>query len=120
MTPHTERLLQRLSLKYSDHDTTNFNVLDYVSAMGSPLDARMYAKLFWPEFIEVHGMVFLQETLEDDADVAKLADALNSPGHDLSEIERSFNLVEVPSGLFAQSLAESTVEEDQLLARDPS
>jgi len=52
-------LIKRLSTLYAEKDTTNFNALDYVYAVGSPLQALMYSKLFWPEFIEIEDMVFL-------------------------------------------------------------
>jgi hypothetical protein len=50
-------LIKRLSTLYAEEDTTNFNVLDYVYVFGSPLQALMYSKLFWPEFIEIEDMV---------------------------------------------------------------
>ena len=49
-----------LSKKYSGHDTTNFGVSDFLAAFGSPVDALLYLRLFWPEFVCFEGMVFRQ------------------------------------------------------------
>ena len=73
-------LLKRLRQLHRDLDTTNFDVLDFVAAFGSPLEALMYPRLFWPEFVEVAGMVFLKESMEDEEDRQRLADALKRYG----------------------------------------
>ena len=42
-------ILEKLKKKYKEKDTTNFNISDFIYAVGSPLDAIMYLKLFWPD-----------------------------------------------------------------------
>ena len=51
---------------------SGFTVYDVVHAKGSPLDAVMYAHLFWPEFVTVDDMTFLPFTVEDEADQARV------------------------------------------------
>ncbi len=114
MNLNARELAERLRMKYSNLDATNFNVLDFLGPIGSPLDALMYARLFWPEFVEVDGMVFRKETMEDRDDRDRLAQALGRLGNPC-EIEKSFNLVEVPSGLFSRAIGESTEQEDRLI-----
>lgn len=110
-------LIAELTKKYSDQDTTNFGVLDFISAFGSPLDALAYCRLFRPRFVELEGMVFRQECLEDDEDQKSVLGTLQRFGGDKVRTERSFNLVEVPSGLFSRQAGESSNEADQELAR---
>ena len=112
-------LLKRLHQLYPDPDTTNFDVLDFVAAFGSPLEALMYSRLFWPEFVEIEGMVFLRETMEDEDDHERLADAFKRYGDDRTQTEKAFNLVEVPALLFSsyEAYRQTTEEEALWLAR---
>ena len=89
-------------------------MLDFVAAFGSPLQALMYSRLFWPEFVKIGGMVFLKESMEYEDDRRRLADALEHYEGDLTRTEQSFNLLEVPSGLFTryEALDETTEVED--------
>jgi hypothetical protein len=96
-------------------DTSGFNFFDFLHAYGSPLDALFYSRLFWPEFVEIDGMVFLKETIEDDDDKARLNEALKRYEGDKTKTEKSFNIAEIPS-LFGKNLAETTDEEDLVLA----
>jgi|SRR5215208_3307734 len=114
-----EQLLKRLRQLYTDLDTTNFDVLDFVAAFGSPLQALLYSRLFWPEFVEIDGMVFLKESMEEEDDRRRLAEALEHYGGDLTRTEQAFNLVEVPSMLFTgyEALNETTEEENLWLAQ---
>ena len=106
-----------LSKKHSGHDTTNFGVSDFLAAFGSPVDALMYLRLFWPEFVCFEGMVFRQETLEDQEDREQVRGALRQYAGDRTKTEQAFNLVEVPSGLFSSFASESSDELDELLAQ---
>ena len=94
-------------------------MLDFVAAFGSPLQALMYSGLFWPELVEIGGMVFLKESLEYEDDRRRLAEALAHYGGDLTQTEQAFNLVEVPSGLFTgyEARKQTTEEEDLWLAQ---
>lgn len=102
-------------VKCKDEDTSGFNYFDFLHALGSSLDALFYSRLFWPEFVEINGMVFLKETIEDDDDKDRLDEALERYGGDKTKTEQSFNITEIPS-LFGKNLAETTDEEDFVLA----
>lgn len=108
--------LGRLRERYREHDTSNFNVLDFVGAFGSPFEALAYSRLFWPDFVEINDMVFLKETIENDDDRERLRKAHERYGGDRRMTEESFNLVEVPSTLFGPRLGETTEVEDRWLA----
>lgn len=110
-----EELLLHLRAKYGEHDTHGFNFFDLLHLIGSPLDALLYSKLFWPEFVEIEGMFFLKETVEDDSDRDRIFKALKQYGEDKSKVEQSFNLIEIPS-IFGKHLAETTDDEDRFLA----
>ncbi len=108
-------LLSIFKQKYKNRDSTGFNYFDFLHAEGSPFNALFYSQLFWPEFIEIDGMVFLRETIEDDADKKRLYEALDRYEDNKIKTEQSFNLVEIPS-LFGRNSAETTEEEDMYLA----
>lgn len=102
-------------VKCKGQDSSGFNFFDFLHAHGSPLDALFYSRLFWPEFVEINGMVFLKETIEDDDDRGRLDEALERYDGDKTKTEQSFNLTEIPS-LFGKNLAETSDEEDLVLA----
>jgi hypothetical protein len=108
-------LLSVLKQKYKNQDSTGFNYFDFLHAEGSPFNALFYSQLFWPEFIEIDGMVFLRETIEDNSDKKRLYEALDLYEGDKIKTEQSFNLVEIPS-LFGKNSTETTEEEDMYLA----
>jgi len=109
-------LIKRLSSLYTEQDTTNFNVLDYVYAFGSPLQALMYSKLFWPEFIEIEDMVFLKDRMEDEDDRRAVLKVLEQHEGNRSKTEQAFNLFEIPQDMFGKKMGETTEEEDRYLA----
>ena len=109
-------LIKRLSSLYIEQDTTNFNVLDYVYAFGSPLQALMYSKLFWPEFIEIEDMVFLKDRMEDEDDRRAVLKVLEQHEGNRSKTEQAFNLFEIPQDMFGKKMGETTEEEDRYLA----
>jgi hypothetical protein len=105
-----------LRSKYAASDTANFCVSDFLAAFGSPLDTVMYLRLLWPEFIRFEGMVFREETLEDDEDRRRVYDTLTRYSGDRTKTEQSFNLVEIPSGIFTSKAFESSDDVDEFLA----
>jgi hypothetical protein len=109
-------LIEHLRKVHSKHDTSNFNILDFMSAFGSPLDGLVYSRLFWPEFIEFKEMIFLKESIEDEDDKRKIAETFKRYGGDKTKTEQSFNLIEIPSGFFTRGLGDTTEEEDRWLA----
>jgi len=96
-------------------DNTGFNPFDLIHKFGSPLIALLYSELFWPEFVELEGMVFLASDVEDEADRARIRDVLTRCAGDKQKVEMSFNCIEVPS-LFGPRAEESSDSEDRLLA----
>src|SRR5262245_45846946 len=109
-------LIKRLSSLYTEQDTINFNVLDYVYAFGSPLQALMYSKLFWPEFIEIEDMVFLKDRMENGDDRSAVLKVLEQHEGNRRKTERAFNLFEIPPDIFGKKMGETTEEEDRYLA----
>lgn len=59
-----ELIIEHLKKIYSDKDTTNFDLLDFVGAFGSIPMALAYSKLFWPDFVEFYEMIFLKDIFE--------------------------------------------------------
>lgn len=111
---HRSTLLSRLRAAFPGEDNTGFNALDLIHKFGGPLIALMYSELFWPEFREFQGMVLLADVVEDDEDEARV-DALLRQHGDRTEVEKAFNLVEVPL-LFGEAAGEATEEEADFLA----
>ena len=107
-------LIEHLKEFYSKEDTRNFNVLNFVGAYGSPLLALAYAKLFWADFVEFKEMIFLADNLSEDAK-EKIEELLDN-NYKNKEIEKSFNLIEVPSGIFGKNAGDTYDEEDYQLA----
>ena len=108
-------LLSVFQKKYKGLDSTGFNYFDFLHAQGSPFNALFYSPLFWPEFVEIDGMVFLQSSVEDIEDRKRLKEALHRHKGDKTKTEKAFNLIEIPS-LFGKNISETTDEEDAFLA----
>jgi len=109
-------IVKILSSKFSQHNTANYNALDFLHAFGSPIDALMYLSLFWPDCIEFEGMIFRHDVIESKEDHQRVREALAKNGGDKSRTEASFNIVDVPCMLFSHEAAESPDEVDQYLA----
>jgi hypothetical protein len=103
-----EQLVKQLTEHYVAHDTTQFGIFDFLFAFGSPLEAATYARLFWPDFLVLDEMVFLASVIEDDSDVERVRNALANSGMDRPTIEKSFNSLEIPSGIFGRRAEESS------------
>jgi len=108
-------LVRRLANQHGDIDSSGFNITDFVHAVGSGLDALMYSRLFWPEFVEIRGMIFLKETVEDEEDRSLVAKTLERYGGQKQPVEKDLNFVEV-AHLFGSRAGETTEAEDSLLA----
>jgi len=113
-----EEVLRRLREAYRDLGIENesFDFRDMIHAVGSPLDALMYSTLFWPQFVEIDGMIFLEGTIEDEEDRQRLEEVFAKYDEDVARTEQDFNLVEVPSDLFGRRAGNTTEEEDRRLA----
>lgn len=111
-----EQLIASLRKHHADADTRRFNVLDFLSAFGNPLDALMYAKLFWPDFVEYKGMIFLKDHVEDEEDRARIMQALETFSKP-NEVEESFNRFLIPFSFFASGSSITNDNEDLQLAK---
>lgn len=100
------RLLQLLYFKHAHIDSTNFDVFDFISATGSPLDAWMYSCLFWPDFVEFEGMVFRESVACDDEFEQSVREAMINAKGDLRYVEESFSIMELPYNVFVHAHAE--------------
>ena len=109
-----DHLLRKLIDLSPDKDFTGFNVFDFIYSEGSPLEAITYSMLFWPDFVEIDGMVFLKWTFENQADFNRLQQALLKYGGDRQKTEESFNFFDV-SSLFGRRIGDTTDEEDSWL-----
>ena len=109
MTSPDDWLIEQLAQKHDQNDTTNFKVLDFVAAFGSPLDAVMYTRLFWPEFVEIDDMILLGSVIESEEDKHNLRNTLRNYNGDRCKTERDFNFIEIPSHVFSSyRIAECT------------
>jgi hypothetical protein len=100
-----DQFIMRLKAMFPDRDATGFNTFDFIHAEGLPLQALLFTRLFWPEFVEIDGMVFLKEIIEDDEDRRRLTDAFKRYDGDRRKTEESFNFVEVPQ-LFGKRIGD--------------
>ena len=108
-------LLERLRRRFPDRTRAASRCWTFIYAAGSPVDALLYSRLFWPELLEVDGAVLLRDGVEDEDDLARVRASVRERGP--VETERRFNLREL-SDLFGKGLGE--IDDDQaemLLAR---
>lgn len=108
-------LLEALRERFPIPSPTPFNATDFIHAVGSPLEALMYCRLFWPAFVEIDQMAFLQDEIEDAEDVERVRHALATFNGDKRMTQCSFNTIEV-ADLFGRRAGESTEEQYALLA----
>lgn len=108
-------VLAHLREKFSGHDCTGFSYFDFLHAQGSPSDALFYSRLFWPEFVEIEDMIFMEGTIENAEDRVRLKSAYEKYEHDKTATEQDFNFVEV-AYLFGRNLSEISEAEYLLLA----
>ena len=116
MKKNYQDVVSELSRLYSDHDTTNFSVLDFVYVFGSPLEAAAYARLFWPDFVQIDEMVLRSDVIEDERDAQRVRRAFGRWIGDLRETERSFNRLVIPDDVFGKRIGESSDAIDEQLA----
>jgi len=107
--------LEAASRLWPEQDATGFHYFDFLHARGSPRQALFYSGLFWPQFVELEGMVFLEGTIEDESDRQRVRDALRRYGGNRVQTEQSINTVEIPP-LFGGRAGETTDGEDAFLA----
>ena len=110
-----DNLISHLKDHHATADTANFNVLDFVSAFGSPLEALAYSYLFWPDFIEFEGMIFHESVIENEDDRSRIRAALIEL-RIAEEVEKSFNQFLIPNDLFSSGLSTTSDVENVFLA----
>jgi len=91
-----------------------FTALDYVGALGSIREALLYSRLFLPEFIEVDGMVFLQDIFEDAGGQDAIR-KLHGRYGDKRKVEESLNSFDLKLNLPNQ-LGKNAPDDDRMLA----
>lgn len=112
-----EKLLRDLKSHFPDADTQAYSVLDFAFRYGSVLEALMFSRLLWPEFVEFEGMIFLKETAETVGFGDQIKGALKKFGGKKSAVERSFNLREVTTQLLGKDLKATTDEQIDCLEK---
>ncbi len=101
---------------FKEKNTQKFGPMDFIHRFTSPIMGLLFSELFWPEFIEIDNMVFLESTFEDKSDLKRLNDAVMRYKGDRHKVEKSFNTIEVPS-IFGARMEDTTDEEDLILAK---
>jgi hypothetical protein len=103
---------EALRRKYGSEERLGFGPLDFVYAVGSPVDLVMYAHLLWPEFVSKGGCVVLLRAVEDEEDLARLAHSVEKDG--VQKTEESFNFGEV-SELFGPRINDADDKLNEVL-----
>jgi hypothetical protein len=76
-------------------ENQNFAALDYVHKYGRASWALLMANLFLPEFCELDGSVLLSTAVEGEHSRSRFFDAVSSSSTSRSDLEQSFNFVEI-------------------------
>ena len=111
----TNELIRHLRGSHQGANTQSFDLSDFAFAFGSPLDALMYAKMCWPNFVEFSGMIFHSDVFNSDDDRER-AERMLTQVNSRTEVEKSFNQFEVPSSFFGKHAGDSSDTEDLYLA----
>ncbi|HEY0795006.1 MAG TPA: hypothetical protein VGD64_04425 [Acidisarcina sp.] len=106
------RFERQYRAEYDGADPAGFTALDFVGALGSVGNALLYSKLFWPEFIEVDGVVFLKDFVDDLGGPEGIRKRCNDLGCGQS-IDKSINNFDV--NLSFPNHPEENAEGDDLL-----
>lgn len=92
-----------------------FELTDYLHAVGSPAQALLAASaLFFPRFHFFDGSVLLADAIDTEEARTRFRTGLNG-GTPRSELEESFNMVEVGYA-FGPNRNETTEADDEMLA----
>lgn len=110
----SDSIIDRLRRLDPDLEGGGFSLSDFAYARGNVLDALVYVSVIWPRFVELMDMVFREVDVETEEDRSRVRAALDRYAT-RSEVERSFNWVDV-GVLFAPKNFGSTSEEDRQLA----
>ncbi len=82
--------------RYFSEDDATFTIptSDILSQYGDARYALLYSTIFFPEFIEVDGSIFLKENVTDDT-AERFSAAKKEATLSISSMEASFNTMEV-------------------------
>jgi hypothetical protein len=108
--PRDGRPPDRISVLNIDFDLIPARLID--ASAGER--ALLYSRIFWPSFVEIEGMVFLEGTFEDESDMRRLREAIERYSGDPESVEESFNFHELD--LLFGGLQGTSAEDDDLLA----
>jgi hypothetical protein len=108
------RFERQYRVKYDGADPVGFTALDFVGALGSVGNALLYSRLFWPEFIDIDGMVFLKDCVDDLGGPEGIRKMRSDLGRGQS-LEKSINNFDVNLG-FPNHPEENAEGDDLLLA----
>jgi hypothetical protein len=111
----TNEVILHLRENHQGSNTQSFDLSDFAFAFGNPLDALMYAKLCWPNFVEFSDMIFHSDVLNSNDDRERAAQML-AQANSRADVEKSFNQFEVPSSFFGKHAGDSSDTEDLYLA----
>jgi len=95
-------LIADIRSHYSDVEEGDFDVADLLWRHGSVIEAIMYSRVFWPDVSETLGYVLLNDRVDTEEARTRLSKAI-SGGMKPSEVEESFNLVELPNYVFSRT-----------------
>jgi hypothetical protein len=84
--------MARLRERYEDVDATGWDIFDFAYAKGSPFVALWYSRLFWPDFVELDGIVFLKELVGTGEGRLQIQTLLSTHGGDRRRVEQSMNV----------------------------
>lgn len=105
---HSKQLLQFLRRHFGGME--NFSLDDYLHAFGKESNALLYWSLFFPELVEVENRVFLNRMVIDKE---ALKGEINNTNKSISEIEKSYNFIEI--GYLFDCEGRDIIDEEELL-----
>lgn len=91
----TDRILDALHRNFGQSGYENFSAHDFLHAEGSAKNAILYSTLFFPEFIEVDGVVLLKMNVADQVNLDRFRLLKASEKQSQCELEKSFNFLEI-------------------------
>ena len=94
----------------------SYNSADFIYSFGKASDAILYSLLFMPELVIISNSVLLTSAVSDSENKKKFLSALLKNNSNLSELEASFNFIEL-GYLFNPAGRDTDDDQDLLLAK---
>lgn len=111
----TDRILDALRRNFGQSGYENFAAHDFLHAEGSARKAILYSTLFFPEFVEVDGIVLLKMNVADQVNLERFRLMKSVEGKSQRELEQSFNFLEI-AYCFGAGRNELAEADEELLA----